>query len=283
MSCLMRCVLALSLALLSVGCVTPPTAKQATTFEILEQKTAGRLGVFAIDTQTGRVWQHRADERFLMCSTFKVLLAAQVLARVDAGEEHLDRLIHYSKKDLLDYAPVTRAHVGQQKLAVSELAAAAVQVSDNTAANLLFQTQGGPKGLTHFLRSLGDSTTRSDRTEPDLNTASKDLDTTTPRAMAQTLQTIFRSKTLSPASFALLNNWLLTNTTSAQRFRAGLSPSWKVADKTGTGSGHVNDVGILYSPAGGAIVVAAFVSSTKPTAELESTLADVAREIAAGL
>ncbi|RYH20319.1 MAG: class A beta-lactamase, partial [Alcaligenaceae bacterium] len=206
---------------------------------------------------------------------------AHVLKRVDEGQEKLDRPLSYSADDLLTYAPVTRANVTKKKMSVSELAAAAVQVSDNTAANLLFRTQGGPTGLTQFLRNLGDSITRSDRIEPELNTASGDADTTTPKAMSETLRTLFEKETLQPSSLALLKGWMLTNTTSAHRLKAGLPANWKVADKTGTGGqGNVNDVGIVYTPDGAAIYVAVFISeSKKPTDELEAAIADVAREI----
>jgi len=137
----------------------------------MERKLGGRVGVAALDVRTGRRLAYRADERFPMCSTFKWLLAAQVLSRVDAGQEQLARVVPYSKADLLDYAPVTRAHVGEGAMKVKELLAAAIQYSDNTAANLLLSAAGGPAALTSYLRQLGDPSTRLDRMEPDLNSA----------------------------------------------------------------------------------------------------------------
>src|SRR6185312_10873530 len=141
-------------------------------FTALERKHGGRLGVSILDTQTGRRIQHRAGERFLMCSTFKWLAAAAVLARVDSGTERLDRRVVFGKEVLLDYAPVTSKHVGVPGMSVADLCAAAVTLSDNAAANLLLASMGGPTAVTAFARSLGDQTTRLDRTEPELNVGS---------------------------------------------------------------------------------------------------------------
>jgi beta-lactamase class A len=97
----------------------------------LERKHGGRLGVSILDTQTGRRIQHRAGERFLMCSTFKWLAVAAVLARVDSGTERLDRRVVYGRDVLLDYAPVTAKHVGEPGLSVADLCAAAVPLIAN--------------------------------------------------------------------------------------------------------------------------------------------------------
>jgi beta-lactamase class A len=51
-----------------------------------ESQLSGRVGMIEMDLASGRTltaW--RADERFPMMSTFKVVLCGAVLARVDAG------------------------------------------------------------------------------------------------------------------------------------------------------------------------------------------------------
>ena len=128
-----------------------------------------RLGIFAIDTGSGRTPSHRADERFLMCSTFKGVLVAQVPARVDTDKEQLDRLVHYTEKDLIFTSPVTKANLARGVMSVGELCQATLEESDNTAAILLMRSVGGPAALTQFLRGLGDTVTRSDRYEPESN------------------------------------------------------------------------------------------------------------------
>ena len=168
----------------------------------LEKREGGRLGVEALDTATGRRLQHRSDERFGMCSVFKFIAAAAILKRVDQGTEHLERRIEYSAGDLLEYAPVTREHVGAGGLTLGELCAAAVQWSDNTAANLMLKVLGGPEVVTTFIRSTGDQITRLNRIEPDLNVVHPgDLDdTTTATSMVGLLNSIVLGNALSADS-----------------------------------------------------------------------------------
>jgi beta-lactamase class A len=230
----------------------------------LERSQGGRLGVLALDTGSARTLAHRADERFLMCSTFKLLLAAAVLARVDAGRERLDRPVRYGATDLLDYAPVTRAHLGQGALGVGALCAAAVELSDNTAANLLLASIGGPSAVTRFARALGDGATRLDRTELALNTPSGPLDTTTPRAMAGTVRAVLLGQALGATSRAKLEGWMVTCGTGRHRLRAGLPPTWPAGDKTGTGRTQTNDLALIRPPGHAPLVVAAYYEGGPP-------------------
>jgi len=251
----------------------------------IETRVGGRLGVAALDTGTSRRLTHRAEERFPLCSSFKWLLAAQVLARVDAGEESLDRVVRYGPDDLLEYAPVAREHVDSGGLTVAELCDAAVRRSDNTAANLLLATVGGPEGLTTFLREIGDPATRLDRTEPSLNQvgAGDERDTTTPEAMVADLRTLLLGDALSPPSRELLVDWMVASTTGKARLRAGLPSGWRVGDKTGTcGHGVANDVAIAWPPGVRApILVAAYLAEADASYEdCNAALADVGRAVA---
>ncbi|HEY8903347.1 MAG TPA: class A beta-lactamase [Chthoniobacterales bacterium] len=251
----------------------------------LEAKCGGKLGVAALGNGNGQQIGYRQKERFAMCSTFKLLLAAAVLARVDAGNESLDRRVPYRESDLLSYAPITRKHASAGSMSVGELCAAAIQYSDNTAANLLLSTLGGPAGVTHWLRSLGDETTRLDRIEPDLNTniPGDPRDTTTPAAMVATMQKLLTGDALSVASRTQLARWLIGNTTGDTRLRAGLDPAWIAGDKTGTGDcGAANDVAVIW-PKKGAMpwFVVVFVSAPDATpAVRDAEIADVGRIIA---
>jgi beta-lactamase class A len=231
----------------------------------IEQRVGGRLGVAALDVATGDRIEHRAHERFPMCSTFKWLLAAQILSRADNGGESLDRVVPYTAADLQEYAPIARQHVSDGGMTVAALAAAAVQYSDNTAANLLLATVGGPSALTSFARRLGDSVTRLDRTEPELNTSvpGDPRDTTTPSAMVADLRKVLLGSVLTPASRDRLNSWLQGNTTGNERLRAGFTDAWRVGDKTGTGPhGSTNDVAIAWTETGSPILVAAYLTDT---------------------
>jgi beta-lactamase class A len=227
----------------------------------LEVSTGARVGVAAIDTASGLPLYWRESERFNMCSTFKLLLAAAVLARGDGGKEDLGRVVHYQASDLLDVSPMTKANVAAG-MRIDALCEAAIRYSDNTAANLLLASMGGPQGLTPWLRGLGDEVTRIDRIEPALNIADGDKDTTTPAAMLGTLKTMLLGDALSPASRARLGAWLAANTTGANMLRAGLPAGWEVGDKTGHWMGHgseaVNDLAIVTPPGRKPILVAAF-------------------------
>jgi beta-lactamase class A len=251
----------------------------------IEQRIGGRVGVFAFESSTGASIEHRADERFAMCSTFKWALAAAVLARVDRSKLALEQPVPYSERDLLSYAPVTRAHVGEGRMTIEALAHAAVVVSDNTAANLLLSQVGGPQDVTQFLREIGDKVTRLDRNEPTLNTnlVGDERDTTSPRAMAKSLRTVLTGSVLSLASRERLIGWLVECQTGLSRLRAGLPATWKVGDKTGTGeNGACDDVAITWPPKGAPWLIASFMSgSSASPADLNAAHAEIGRFVAA--
>lgn len=250
----------------------------------LEKRHAGgRLGVTVLNTATGERLTYRADERFAMASTLKLLLAAAVLSRVDAGTESLARPISYGQEDLLSYAPVTRAHLespsGQLReeatLTVAALCAAAIKLSDNTAANLLIELIGGPAGFTHYARSIGDEMTRLDRNEPSLNEnrPGDERDTTTPMAMARNLRRLLVGSKLSASSRARLRRWLIASRTGGAKLRAGLGPTWTVGNKTGAGGrGASNDVAIAWPPGGEApIIITVYYSGAEDTSREEQS------------
>lgn len=231
----------------------------------IEARLGGRIGVAAWDAGSERRIAHRGDERFAMCSTFKALLVCMALRRVDEGALMLATRVPFTASDLLEYAPDTRAHLGDGAMTVEALCAAAVERSDNTAANLLLAQLGGPAGLTAFLRATGDATTRLDRNEPTLNTnlAGDPRDTTTASAMARTMATLLLSpRVLSPASRARIEGWMVASSTGRARLRAGMPSTWRIGDKTGTGErGACNDVAVAWPPGRAPIVVAAYVEA----------------------
>jgi len=245
----------------------------------IQSRTGGRLGVCVLDTGSGRALQFHADERFALCSTFKLLLAAQVLSQVDARRLDLDRRVAYGNADLLPTSAVTKQHVAAGSLSVRELCAAIVEVSDNTAANLLLDLVDGPAGLTAFLRSSGDQLTRLDRKEVELNTnvPGDPRDTTTAAAMAGTVARLLTGEVLTAVSRDRLLGWMKSSSTGVRRLRAGLPADWTAGDKTGTGTrGAVNDVMIAFPPNRQPLVAAVYMSdSTLPTPSLEQAHKDI--------
>lgn len=248
----------------------------------MEGRFHARLGVYAVDTGSGRVVSYRPDTRFAYCSTFKVLATGVLLRRGAA----LGKVIRYSKSDLVDYSPITSQHVktGMTLEAVME---AAIEYSDNTAANLLLDQMGGAHGLQDALRGMGDGTTDSDRNEPTVNTATPGdtRDTSTARALGEDLRQFVLGHLLSSGSRRLLTGWLMRNTTGGPYIRAGVPTGWKVGDKTGNGDwGTRNDIAVAWPPHGAPVVIAVLSNrGSKDASSDDALIADATRIAVAGL
>jgi len=254
----------------------PSTSAFERQLATIEAQTGGRLGVAILDTAGTRLQGWRLHERFPMCSTFKLLLASAVLACKDQGKEQLGRKIVFSKDVVVANSPVSGPRAGGDGMTVAELCEAAITRSDNTAANLLLDSIGGPAALTAFARSIGDKVTRLDRNEPTLNEAlaGDPRDTSTPATMLADMRTLLLGDRLTAASREQLTAWLVANKTGDARLRAGLPKDWRVGDKTGTGErGTSNDVAIIW-PEGRAPILAV-VYLTGAT-QVESTQRDAA-------
>jgi beta-lactamase class A len=237
---------------------------QGNPFDAIVADTGGRLGLAVHDTGTGRRLGVNIGERFALCSTFKAPLAAAILARADQRQIDLARPIRFSAADLLEHAPAVRAALPAGQLSVEALCAAAVTLSDNSAANLLLPQLGGPAGLTRFFREQGDRFTRLDREEPALNNVREGevRDTTTPQAMVALLERIFTGNTLSAASRQKLLSWMVESRTGLKRLRAGLPTDWVVGDKTGTsGEGYFNDIAVATPPGRKPVFIACYLDA----------------------
>jgi beta-lactamase class A len=283
-----------SLAGLVVGARADPVAAAAALgkrfvdeLKRLENESGGRLGVALLDTGTGECVGHRTDERFPICSTFKVLASGAVLRSVDTGKESLARRIYFTDADLVAHSPETQKHVGTTGMTIAELCEAAMTLSDNTAGNLLLASIGGPHALTDFARSLGDGVTRLDRIETQLNEAAPGdpRDTTTPAAMASDLRALALGDVLSRKSRAQLVSWLAANTTGGKRLRAGLPAGWRVGDKTGTGErGTANDVAAIWPPDRAPFVITAYLTgAVVPLDRQDAVMAAVGRAVTTAL
>jgi len=249
----------------------------------LESAAGGRLGVVGFNTGSGARIQHRAHERFPLCSTFKLMLAAAVLERSAKDASLLSKNVSYSKSDLIEHSPITEKHVSTG-MTVAAMCAATIQYSDNAAANLLLKVLGGPSAVTAFARGIGDQTFRLDRTEPELNTSipGDPRDTTTPAAMSDSIQRLVLGDALGAGQRDQLRTWLLGNTTNTERFLAGVPAGWKVGDKTGGGSyGSNNDVGVLWPPAGAPIVLSVYLTFPQKDAKVRNDVVASATRIAA--
>lgn len=238
-------------------------------FTRLEKALGGRIGVDVYDTGNGRHFGYRQDERFAMCSTFKIMLVGAILAQSVKIDSLLARQVMYAQSDLVNYSPVTGKHVADG-MAVSELCKAALQHSDNTAANLLIKLLGGLSAVTSFARSIGDLAFRLDRYETELNSAvpGDERDTSTPAAMSQSLRTLVLGNVLPQHQRKLLEDWLRGNATGMRRIRAGLPSNWEAGDKTGSGDyGTTNDVALIWPPNRAPISLAIYYTQDKEDAK----------------
>jgi beta-lactamase class A len=273
---------------LALAAALPATARPRSLDDRLrdiERDAGGRLGVYAVDAEGRGLAAHRATERFLLCSTFKAFLAGATLARVESGEERLDRAVPVAAGDLVSYSPAVERAVAGGSMSVEALCEAAVVLSDNAAANLLLAPIGGPAGMTRYFRSLGGDAARLDRSEPELNRREGAKDTTTPEAAAMMLRRLLARGTLAAASRERLEGWMIASRTGRARLRAGLPEVWRAGDKTGTGpAGETNDVAFVDAPGRGRIFIAAYYEGpARTSAERNAVLADVGRAIAASL
>jgi beta-lactamase class A len=251
----------------------------------LERKSGGRLGVALIDTGSHRRFAWRGDERFPLASTFKFLLAAQMLSRADRGEERLARRLPI-RGSRLDNSPFTKSRVGRDA-SLGELCKAIVAVSDNDAANLLLAEAGGSAAVTRFARLIGDPVTRLDRSEPALGAAvpGDPRDTTSPTAMAADFERLLLGSVLQPASRATLTGWLQGVRTGVRRLPAGIPAGWRIGHKTGTGMrGTSNDVAILWPGRRPPLILSVYLTESRlDEPGRDGVIADVARAVAASV
>lgn len=251
-------------------------------FSEMEDTYDARIGVYAIDTGTGREITHRADERFAYASTYKALAAAAVLD--ETSDEELDETIRYSEEDLVEYSPVTEQNV-DSGMTLRALTEAAVRDSDNTAGNILFEALGGPNGFEDALEELGDDTSRADRAEPRLNdyAPGDKRDTSTPRALATDLRKYSVGNALSPQDQQTLNRWMTGNATGDGLIWEAAPEGWTVGEKSGAASyGIRNDIAVIRPPDRAPIVIVVLSDRDREDAEYDDQLvADAARFVVA--
>jgi beta-lactamase class A len=247
----------------------------------MEHRLSARIGVHAENLQTGRGFQHRPDERFAMCSTFKSSLAALCLRQADQGQLDLSEQLAFHASDMLPTSRVTSEHVSAGRMAIGELCRAIVEHSDNTAANLLLSRVGGPAAMTQFFRDIGDTTSRLDRIEMALNSniPGDERDTTSPEAMAENLrQLIIATEQLTKPSQDLLVRWMRNEQNGQNRIRAAVPDDWIVANKPGTSlNGAANDIAVLWSPNSVPFIVTVFIDTQRGrTREAVASVREVA-------
>ncbi|TGG95590.1 class A beta-lactamase [Natronospirillum operosum] len=238
--------------------------------ERIESHLDARVGFAAYDTESDMRWEYNSEQRFALASTFKTLACAALLARVDAGSEQLTRSISVSSSDLVTYSPVLEEYADNRNINLSELCEATMTISDNTAANLILQSLGGPESVTAFARQLGDDVTRLDRWETELNEAvpGDERDTTTPNAMIGNLEQLLLGNVLTEESINLLKTWLINNQVADDLFRSVKPDGWIIGDRTGAGGfGSRAITAVIWPPERKPIFVAFYITETTASFE----------------
>ncbi|GGK35941.1 class A beta-lactamase [Nocardia camponoti] len=283
---LRRTAFAVALVTLVAGCASeqveqaPAPVVVTNEFAPLESEFGARLGVFAVDTGSGKTAEYRADERFPFASTFKALAAGAILTTtpVDALSER----VKFSAADVVVNSPIAEKHV-DDGMTLREVIDAALRYSDNTAGNLMFARIGGPDGLERILRGLGDTVTEMDRIEPALNEALPGdvRDTSSPRALAADLRQYTLGDVLHPDARTVLTDMMLANTTGNALIRAGVPGDWAVGDKTaGAAYGTRNDIAVIWPPNRAPLVVAIMTTRDQQDAEYVPALVAKATRVA---
>ena len=279
---------------------------------------AGSVGVAAwrLDGK-GPVALVNADVLYPMASTFKVAVAGAVLKRVEDGQLKLDQLISIDLAKMVD-SEVIQDRFIHPGLAISvyNLLELMLTESDNTATDYMVEAAGGPAAVTAWVKAQGVDNFRVDggtdeiirrwadigpgpfheaaaakfKSDPEI--AKRDAmpwpafdndprDTASPRAMASLLTRIFSGKALKPESTKVLIGIMERCRTGPGRLRGRMPADTKVAHKTGTIGGTVNDVGVITLPGdGGQVVVAVYIkASDAPYEQRERTIAEIGRSV----
>ncbi|WP_394152090.1 class A beta-lactamase [Loktanella salsilacus] len=273
--------LSFGLFLASVSSAQTPIDTLADTVAQIEERLGARVGVSLVDTGSDLSWFHRADERFLMNSTVKTPICGAVLARMDEGALSLTDTLPVRADQMQSYAPVTEQQVGAE-MTLGDLCLAALDMSDNTAANMLLDHIGGPQALTAFFRTIGDETSRLDRREPELNTfvPGDPRDTTTPAAMTETLRRLLLGDALSPAARDQLADWMSIGSVTGALLRTDAPDGWRVLDKSGSGSHTRSIIGVVAPKSHAPWIVTIFISDVDADfATRDTALQQVSRDV----
>ena len=178
------------------------------------------------------------------------------------------------REDLLDYAPVAKENFARSStkgaMSVAEMCKAAVELSDNTCANLLLAKGRRPGSADRVLALEAETRSRAS------TITSRSLIVRRPAIPRirrrpppwQAICAAFCSAMiLSQGSRERLTGWMLDCRTRNNRLRAGLPESWRVGDKTGNnGKDAAGDIAVAWPKSGGPTLICAYTQGGSPTA-----------------
>lgn len=271
---------------LSSVCLIGLSSMHNTTFakdiEQIENEYNTKVGIYGINTENGKAYQHNADERFTFASTYKAIASGILLNKVAPSE--LNKKVEINESEIVANSPVTEQYIGKI-MSLKALIKASMLQSDNTANNKIMQELGGVNGLKHELVQLGDDVSEPQRLEPELNyfDPNSKADTTTPRAAAQTLNSILTSNEMNESNLSLLKQTMIENKTGDTLIKAGMPNSYTVGDKSGQALTYAtrNDLAFIYPKGQDKPIILAIYSKQdqKDAKPNDKVISDSAREV----
>jgi beta-lactamase class A len=255
----------------------------------LANAARGRIGVAAVDLETGQSFDVLGNQPFPMASTSKIAVAATFLEGVEQGRWSLNSKFPLmipvkSQPFSTARAPVRRG----QYLPAIELIELMLTRSSNPATDALLAAVGGPQAVNDWVRRAGITDFRIDRDiatlvrddgEVDPARTIDERDSATPLAMVQLLAGLYRGDWLSPTSRAVILGAMERCITGKRRIPALLPSDAKVAHKTGSLNNTSSDIGIIRTPDGRAIAIAIYVTGQGSRPEREARIASIARAL----
>ncbi len=249
----------------------------------------GRIGVAAMDLNTGEMITVLGDQLFPLASTSKIAVAATYLEMVEKGRYSLTSefpllIPVQSAKFSSPAAPVRRG----QYMSAIDLIEIMITRSSNPATDALLQAVGGPEKVNDWMRRQGINDFSIDRDiatlvrddgEYDPATRIDPRDAATPRAMVRLLQGLYRGDFLSDRSRQVILGAMSRTVTGKRRIVAHMPSYARVSHKTGSLNNTSSDVGIIEYPDGRAIAVAIYVTGQGTRLNREGRIAAIARAL----
>ncbi|MBS0236159.1 MAG: class A beta-lactamase [Proteobacteria bacterium] len=280
-----RFFLILMCTLVLAACVRIETKTEQNTFQstmaALEVQSHSQIGLSAVNMETGKKLEWRADERFKMASTVKLPIAVSVLHLIETHKLTLDKMIRIEPYELVPGSGKMGYFLTKPglELSIYNLLEPMIAISDNTASDILLAEVGGPQAVRQYLynngltdiwidrtilqlfldssgltyipsqkqRSLQDWKKRFDAVpdEVELRIAERlhgdTRDTTTPKAMTALLSQIQEHKILQPREAELLLEIMSHTENKSPRIGKLLPKEAKLMHKTGSWWGAVHN------------------------------------------
>lgn len=247
----------------------------------IAERCGGRVGVAAVQVESGRRVSVSGDQALPLYSVVKLPLAVVVLKEVESGNLQLEQKVLVRREDVAPGWPGNseRWEKAPMEVTVRDLLEFSLVDSDNTSADKLFDLIGGPGALERRMHALGFGSFKVQTSMKDIGRHAAHPNTGTAEGVVQLLVALQKGKVLEPKERTVLFDMMSRARTGLKRIVAGVPSGTEVLHKTGTGNTAVNDVGLITLPGKqGHMAIAVMISDSKvATLEQERAVAEVAK------